>query len=166
MSVMDDIQDAISSKVADWTVKTVDAFFIHSQKPKVGSVLYCNLALAFEHTGIYVGGGKVVHLNGDGVVEKVSLKKFMNRLDGINPSCSIFCATDSDGKSISDIEVAERALEMVGHHQSYNLFLENCHCFTHYCLTGTKAPFGSFSKVEELLRAKFGLASWRAINMS
>ena len=166
MSVMDDIQDAINSKVTDWAAKTVDAFLIHSQVPKIGSVLYCNLALAFEHTGIYVGGGKVVHLNGDGVVEKVSLKKFMNRLDGVNPSCSIFCATDSDGKTIRNREVAERALEMVGHRQRYNLFLGNCHCFTQYCLTGTKAYFGSFGNVEELMRAKFGLASWRAIDMS
>ena len=166
MSVMDDIQDVISSKVTDWAAKTVDAFFIHSQAPKIGSVLYCNLALAFEHTGIYVGGGKVVHLNGDGVVEKVSLKKFMNRLDGVNPSCSIFCATDGDGETIRNKEVAERALEMVGHRQRYNLFLGNCHCFTQYCLTGTKAYFGSFGNVEELMRAKFGLASWRAIDMS
>ena len=166
MSVMDDIQEAISSKVTDWAAKTVDAFLIHSQVPKIGSVLYCNLALAFEHTGIYVGGGKVVHLNGDGVVEKVSLKKFMNRLDGVNPSYSIFCATDSDGETIRNREVAERALEMVGHRQTYNLFLGNCHCFTQYCLTGTKVHFGSFGKVEELMRAKFGLASWRAIDMS
>ena len=166
MSVMDDIQEAISSKITDWAAKTVDAVFVHSQVPKIGSVLYCNLALAFEHTGIYVGGGKVVHLNGDGVVEKVSLKKFMNRLDGVNPSCSIFCATDSDGETIRNKEVAERALEMVGHRQIYNLFLGNCHCFTQYCLTGTKVHFGSFGKVEELMRAKFGFASWRAIDMS
>ena len=166
MSVMDDIQEAISSKVTDWAAKTVDAFLIHSQVPKIGSVLYCNLALAFEHTGIYVGGGKVVHLNGDGVVEKVSLKKFMNRLDGVNPSYSIFCATDSDGETIRNREVAERALEMVGHRQTYNLFLGNCHCFTQYCLTGTKVHFGSFGKVEELMRATFGLATWRAIDMS
>lgn len=166
MSVMDDIQDVISNKVTDWTVKTVDAFFIHSQVPKVGSVLYCNLALAFEHTGIYVGKGKVVHLNGSGVIEKVSLKKFLNRLDGSNPSYSIFCATNDDGKSIGNREVAERALEMVGKHQEYNLFYGNCHCFTHYCLSGVNANFGSFSRVEELLRSKYGFANWRAINMS
>ena len=166
MSVMDDIQDAINSKVKDWAAKTVDAFFIHSQVPKIGSVLYCNLALAFEHTGIYVGKGKVVHLNGNGVIEKVSLKKFLNRLDGNNPSYSIFCATNDDGKAIGNREVAERALEMVGKQQEYNLFYGNCHCFTHYCLSGVNTNFGSFSRVEEILRSKHGLANWRAINMS
>ena len=30
----------IEKKLMDWTVKTIDAFFIHSVRPAVGSVVY------------------------------------------------------------------------------------------------------------------------------
>lgn len=63
-------------------------------------------------------------------------------------------------------EVAKRALEMVGEKKKYNLLFDNCHCFTTYCLTGTKYPIGSFTLVEEILRSKFRFVKWRAISMS
>ena len=155
----------LAHKSKEWIEKTVDAFLIHSQVPVIGSVLYCNLALAFEHTGIYVGDGYVVHLNGDGVIEKVTFREFVARLEGSNPSVSIFCATDKNGKSIGSMEVAERALKMVGVHKRYHLAFNNCHCFTHYCLTGTNVKLGSFSLIQEGLKKKFGMRRWRAINM-
>ena len=46
----DIIKLALAYKSKEWLEKTVDAFLIHSQVPAVGSVLYCNLAFAFEHT--------------------------------------------------------------------------------------------------------------------
>ena len=59
----------IEKKLIDWTVKTIDAFFIHSVRPAVGSVVYCNLSMVAEHSGIYVGDGQIVHLNGNGRME-------------------------------------------------------------------------------------------------
>lgn len=156
----------LEKKSKEWIEKTVDAFLIHSQVPEIGSVLYCNLVLALEHTGIYVGDGKVVHLKGNGIIEIVSFREFIKRLEGRNFSYSIFCATDINGKSIGSRDVAKRALEMVGEKRKYNLIFDNCHCFTTYCLTGTKYPIGSFTLVEEVLRSKFGFVSWRAINIS
>ena len=55
--------DNLDYKLMDWTIKTIDAFFIHNVKPKIGSIVYCNLAIVVEHTGIYVGDGKIVHVN-------------------------------------------------------------------------------------------------------
>jgi hypothetical protein len=156
----------LAHKSKEWLEKTVDAFLIHSQVPAVGSVLYCNLAFAFEHTGIYVGEGKGVHLNGEGLVEKVASREFVARLEGSNPSVSIFCATDKNGQSIGNKVAAERALKMVGRHKRYHLAFDNCHCFTQYCLTGDNTNIGSFNMVQSLLRHKFGLAKWRAVNMS
>ena len=156
----------LEKKTKEWIEKTFDAFFIHSQEPAIGSVLYCNLALALEHTGIYVGDGKIVHLNGNGIIESVSFEEFIKRLEGSNPSVSIFCAVDAKGNSIGSEQVAKRALEMVGKHQEYNLLVDNCHCFTAYCLTGTKVKLGSFALVQNILRSDFELANWRAIDMS
>lgn len=156
----------LEKKSKEWIEKTVDAFLIHSQVPEIGSVVYCNLVVALEHTGIYVGDGKVVHLKGNGIIEAVSFREFIGRLGGRNFSYSIFCATDVNGKSIGSKEVAKRALEMIGKKQKYNLLFDNCHCFTTYCLTGTKYPIGSFTMVEEILRSKFGFVKWRAVNLS
>lgn len=160
------LEGVLKNKVKDWALKTFDSLFIHSQEPAIGSVLYCNLAVALEHTGIYVGDGKIVHLNGNGIIESVSFEEFVKRLEGCNPSVSIFCAVDAKGNSIGNELVAERALEMVGNRKEYNLLMDNCHCFTAYCLTGTKVKFGSFALVQNILRSKYGLANWRAINMS
>ena len=155
----------VRRKCSEWVEKTVDAMFIHSQVPKIGSVVYCNLVGAFEHTGIYVGHGEIVHLNGNGMIEKVNYKQFVGRLEGFNPAFSIFCATDSYGKVISDKSIAERALEMVGSKKSYNLIYDNCHCFTAYCLNGSNLVMGYFSIIEMLLKQEFSFARWRAINI-
>lgn len=146
--------------------KTVDAFLIHNQVPAIGSIVYCNLALAFEHTGIYVGNNKIVHLNGNGRIEKVSFQKFIERLDGNNLSFSIFCAVDKNGESIGSNKIAERALKMVGLRRDYNVAIDNCHRFTNYCLTGKNSMITSFTMLEEELKLNYGFANWRAIDMS
>ena len=42
----------VERKLMDWTFKTIDAFFIHSVRPAISRVVYCNLAVVAEHTGI------------------------------------------------------------------------------------------------------------------
>ena len=149
----------------DWASKTIDAFFVHSQVPVVGSVLYCNLALALEHTGIYVGDNQVVHLNGDGTIEKVSFNEFMARLNGNNITFSVFCAVNYASKSIGGNTIADRALSMVGKRRNYNIALDNCHRFTSYCLTGKDYMCTTFTGLEEILKKKYGFHSWKAINL-
>lgn len=163
--VVDLVETLLEDKPREWLEKTVDAFLIHSQVPAVGSVLYCNLCLIAEHTGIYVGDGKVVHLNGNGQIEAVDFRSFMERLEGRNPTISIFCPTDSHGRTIGNKEAAQRALSMVGSRRHYDLLLDNCHCFTYYCLTGKRLDIGSFTVLEELLRKKYDFLRWRAINI-
>ena len=151
-----------SGKIVDWTEKTVDAFFIHSVRPAIGSVVYCNLAMVAEHSGIYVGRNKIVHLNGDGRIEKVSAEKFCERFGGKNPSFTIFCPADGRGRALGDKRAAEYALRNVGRLVDYNPALHNCHCFTASCLAGKAKFCPSFSVLEGLVAAKFGVYHWRA----
>ena len=88
---------AVDKKLMDWTMKTIDAFLIHNVRPAIGSVVYCNLAVVAEHTGIYVGRNKIVHLNGNGRIEKVSAESICARKEIKNPSFTIFCATNGQG---------------------------------------------------------------------
>lgn len=104
--------------------------------PAIGSVVYCELAAGLaEHSGIYIGNGKIVHLDGEGVIEAVSVKKFMKRLGGINTAISIYVSCKGN-KAVGAKAVAKRAKEMIGTSREYNLVLDNCHQFTAGCLTG------------------------------
>ena len=55
--------------------------------PTPGTPVFCDLAVAVEHTGIYIGRNRIVHLEGDGNIRSVSPEEFVARLDGKNPSC-------------------------------------------------------------------------------
>lgn len=152
---------ALLYKGAQWTYKTIDAFIGRHYTPKVGSVVYCNLGLACEHTGIYVGNNHIVHLNGNGMIEMVTPKEFCNRLQGLNPVFTIFCVIDDCGHVLGDIECAKRALAMVGGKKHYNLVSNNCHKFTAYCMTGEDIFCNSFTELYLLLKRRYGRIHWR-----
>lgn len=105
-------------------------------EPAIGSVLYCDLAGGYgEHSGIYIGNGEIVHLDGSGQIEIVGPLSFLNRLGGHNPSVTIYVSC-KDKISVGSPAVAARAKSMVGKVRNYSLFLDNCHQFTSGCLTG------------------------------
>lgn len=99
---------------------------------KRGAVVYCDLIGDYaEHSGIYVGNGQIVNLEGDGKIRKVTFKEFIKGTTGemIYVSCK-------GGKSVGSDKVANRALSMVGKSRDYNMIMDNCHQFTAGCLTG------------------------------
>ena len=152
----------IEKKLIEWTIKTCDALFIHSMRPAIGSVVYCNLGVIVEHSGIYVGRNKIVHLNGDGRIEKVSAKKFCERFSGLNPSFSVFCPVGSNGKALGDKKAAEYALGSVGRVIEYNPLMRNCHCFSASCVCGKAMLCPGFRFLEKLISDKYGTYNWRA----
>jgi len=114
----------------------IDNVLRDTVEPSIGSILYCDLALnTVEHSGIYIGDNKIVHLDGSGIVEKVSPEKFLNRLDGLNTAISIYVAC-RDKIPIGSKEIANRAKSMIGKKRNYNLLSDNCHQFTSGCITG------------------------------
>ncbi|ESK41225.1 hypothetical protein P256_00214 [Acinetobacter nectaris CIP 110549] len=118
--------DAVCDTVFDETI----------EQPKVGSVVLCGLFFGMaKHSGIYIGYNQIVHLNGDGYIEKVSAKEFLNRLDGLNFSVDIYVSC-LNGKPVGSKAVADRAKKMVGKKLDYKLFENNCHKFSSSCLTG------------------------------
>ena len=100
--------------------------------PEKGSVLYCDLSFGIaEHSDIYVGDNRIVHLNGKGEIEAVSPAAFLSPfvLQDIYVSCM-------ENSAVGSERVATRALSMVGKKRNYNLVMNNCHQFTTGCLTG------------------------------
>jgi len=110
-------------------------------RPIVGGIVYCDLYTA-THSGIYVGDGNIVHLDGDGIIVKTSADTFMKRLDGRNTARSVytFCI-GKDPVGIAD--AAAYAEEQVGRRVKYKLVQNNCHRFTASCLRGEDIP-GSY----------------------
>lgn len=110
----------------------IDRVFRQAVFPEVGCVVYCDLLFGYaQHSGIYVGGDQIVHLNGSGIVETVSPKEFIagTTAVGIYISCN-------DTYVVGNDKIATRARKMVGRGRAYNLFFDNCHQFTSGCITG------------------------------
>ena len=145
----------------------VETIFRDSVKPRVGSIVCCDLAVAFEHSGIYVGRNRIIHRDGDGFLVSVSPETFLERLNGFNPAVSIYVACDEDDQPIGGPKIARRARDAMHspcHKKGYNLVFKNCHQFCQYCITGksSNGPHNcSFSSLERLLKRELGLTNWR-----
>lgn len=133
--------------------------------PKTGCIIMCNLAVGFEHTGIYIGNNQIIHRSGDGYLETVTPSEFLSRLDGFNPAITLYFASTYNYSFKSSL-VAERAKQALKNpnFKGYNLLDKNCHQFTKYCLTGEKDTFGidfTFTSLEILLRSEFDIDKWK-----
>ncbi|MEF4941887.1 lecithin retinol acyltransferase family protein, partial [Escherichia coli] len=109
-------------------------------EPAYGGIVQCELLFGLAaHSGIYVGNGDIVHLDGDGTVIKSKAKGFLDRLDGWNSAISVY--TDCmDLTPQGCARAAERAKAAVGQHYPYSLLDFNCHRFTARCVTGDSCP--------------------------
>ncbi|MDP3007725.1 MAG: lecithin retinol acyltransferase family protein [Methylococcales bacterium] len=105
-------------------------------EPKIGSLVYCDIVTGYaEHSGIYVGKRRIVHLNGDGLIESVSPQEFIGRLSGFNTAMSIYVSC-YETKAVGSYIVADRARIAVGKKRDYSLIFDNCHQFSAGCLAG------------------------------
>lgn len=130
------------------------------RKPIAGTPVYCKLALVVEHTGIYVGNGKIVHLNGDGNIEAVGPKEFCARLDGLNPTRTIYFA-EWGGKALGNTAIANRAKGKLDSTRNYNMIFDNCHQFTAGCVSGDfDNACNAFWMMELEIMNKLGFFSW------
>ncbi|WP_416189757.1 lecithin retinol acyltransferase family protein [Neisseria sp. CCUG17229] len=136
-------------------------------KPVIGSVLWCDL-WNVEHSGIYIGNNKIVHLDGSGTVEIVSPKKFMARLNGWNNAISIFVSC-KNGKPVGSKKAATLAKKHVGKNRQYHLLVDNCHRFTAGCLLndftdGDKFLF--FNQLATICATEMDTTEWGAWDFS
>ena len=47
-----------------------------------GALMVCEIFHLFEHTGIYIGDGQIVELQGTGLIRSVSTGRFMQNRSG------------------------------------------------------------------------------------
>lgn len=128
--------------------------------PVRGSVIYTDLVFGFaEHSGIYIGGGKVVELCGNGDIQIASINEFTNGGTGV----SIFVSCQ-DGNANGSESIAQNAEQMVGRSRDYNVVLDNCHQFTSGCVTGNFDNSDNFLWMLKDTVKKYTLTnSWKSI---
>ncbi len=127
-------------------------------QPIPGSVVYCDLTFGFtEHSGIYLGNGRIAHLNGKGLIESVDKEAFLDGTTGVS-----ILVSSRNSKPVGSQQVANRARAMLGKRRSYNMIFDNCHQFTAGCLTGDFNNGNNFFwMLKDQVSAKLGANTWR-----
>lgn len=128
-------------------------------EPEVGSVVYCDLGLGvFEHSGIYIGKGTIIHLTKHGVVERCTPEEFLTG----TPALGIYVSCHN-GQPVGSLDAANRAIRYADDERwrDYNLVLNNCHMFSVFCVTGSENTATFFKFLEYECQVWMGMNNWR-----
>ncbi|WP_333798238.1 lecithin retinol acyltransferase family protein [Rheinheimera sp.] len=102
--------------------------------------MICEIFHLFEHSGIYIGEGQIVELQGTGLVRSVSITRFFDNRSGNH----LLAACNKAGEVLISPECAQRAVSQIFTYQRYDLLTNNCHRFTQACVSGRSLPITSF----------------------
>ena len=112
----------------------IDNVFRSKVKPVAGSVLYCDLWVGAEHSGIYVGRRKISNIVVDGVAEsQVRLSGPASFTSKSWLGSKIYVSCDGGG-AVGHQAVAKRSYRHVGERAFYGLVIKNCHQFSTKCV--------------------------------
>jgi len=122
-----------------------------------GALLLCTLPAPAHHSGVYVGHGKVIELQGNGHIRKVDLDNFTRT--------GVTIMVASRNKHIFTSEnIATRAEKKEGNTRNYNVILDNCHQFTAGCIKGKFENPNNFKLfLDQTIKNRFGEFEWRAV---
>ena len=101
----------------------IDMFHRKKVVPIEGSVLYTDLYFFVEHSGIYVGSGKISNIKVNNLFKGDSSVKISDAGDFTEKAIrkKIYVSSDKEG-AVGNINVSNYALSRVGEKRHYNLF--------------------------------------------
>lgn len=158
----------------------IDSKFRDKVEPIEGSVLYCDLWIGAEHSGIYVGDGQISNIVVTGIADsQVQLSSAYEFTSKSTLGRKIYVSCNSHG-AVGDDDVADGAMGHVGERSFYGLVFKNCHEFSTKCVNyATHSPSfiermknkfhslfqteweGSIRQLKETARNKIGATKWR-----
>ncbi|XLZ69875.1 VWA domain-containing protein [Massilia sp. SR12] len=153
----------------------VDSTFRDKVQPVPGSVLYCDLWVAAEHSGIYVGDGQISNIVVDGFAESsVCIDSAQSFTSKSTLGRRIYVSCDSDG-AVGSAAVAHGANTHVGERAFYGLVFKNCHAFATKCVNYSRQEHGpggladlqfetwelTMAALKRTARLKLGATKWR-----
>lgn len=129
-------------------------------EPDIGGVVYCDLISGvMEHSGIYIGNNRIVHLNSKGWIETVTPAEFIENTTAI----SIYTSCRGT-RPVGDPWAADSAQAYLTSHgvEDYNLIWRNCHIFSAWCITGDRDNACTFLwMLKHACEKSWGVNSWR-----
>jgi len=134
-----------------------------------GDVVYCNLMGGWEHSGIYVGQGKIVHLVNEinqygkmGRIIKSGVDEFLTRCNGWNPAWTVYVACELNGDHIGlpFYAMQAEAIKKARRGYGYDLLFRNCHQFTSKCLGCEQHIIFPFWNLERHLKEDYSFDHW------
>lgn len=112
----------------------IDSAFRQQVVPVPGSVLYSDLWVAVEHSGIYIGDGQISNVEVNGIAQSVvsssSAREFTSKS---KLGKKIYVSCDGAGQ-VGHATVAEHAASRLGESAFYGLVIKNCHQFSTDCV--------------------------------
>ncbi len=119
----------------------IDDCFRDKVTPVAGSVVYCDLWVLVEHSGIYTGDGKISNIVVTGFAD--SQVQHSDARDFTSKSTlgrKIYVSCDKDG-AVGHNAVAAGALGHLGERSFYGLVMKNCHEFSEKCVNYAHAGY-------------------------
>lgn len=137
-------------KLIKFGLKCTKSFIDNKFRAKVipieGSVVYCDLYIGAEHSGIYIGNREISNIAVDGFLE--SIVEVSDPEDFTDKSLlhkKIYVSCNSKG-AVGNINVCNGAKKHIGERGFYGLVFKNCHEFSEKCVNYSKKKFSnSFS---------------------
>jgi uncharacterized protein with von Willebrand factor type A (vWA) domain len=155
----------------------IDNYFRDKVTPVAGSVLYCDLWVLVEHSGIYTGDGKISNIVVEGLAE--SQVQHSDARDFTSKSklgCKIYVSSDKHG-AVGNKTVSAGAIGHLGERAFYGLVVKNCHQFSEKCVNYANTGYHggllsglteinetwepTISALKSAARKKLGATKWR-----
>lgn len=138
----------------------VDSTFRDPVTPVPGSVLYCDLWVAVEHSGIHVGGGRIADISVDGMAESVvNLSTAESFTSKSTMGRKIYVSCDSRG-AVGKPVVAKTADAAVGTRSFYGLVIKNCHQFSTKCVNRAHSHHQDNSLLNDVFATMTSVETW------
>ncbi|MEI7840845.1 MAG: VWA domain-containing protein [Methylococcaceae bacterium] len=155
----------------------IDNYFRDKVTPVAGSVLYCDLWVLVEHSGIYTGDGKISNIVVEGLAEsQVQQSDARDFTSKSKLGRKIYVSCDNRG-AVGHETVSAGAIGHLGERSFYGLVVKNCHQFSEKCVNYVETGYqgGLLSGLFEInetweptigalksaARKKLGATKWR-----
>lgn len=130
----------------------IDSNFRNLIEPVPGSILYCDLWIAAEHSGIYVGDGDISNIVVDSLIMMKGTVRYSRPESFTSKSIlggKIYVSCDEHG-AVGHARVAQGANAHIGEKSFYGLVIKNCHQFSEKCVGYASNSMSNESFAESL----------------
>ena len=138
----------------------VDSTFRDKVVPVPGSVLYCDLWVAVEHSGIYVGDGAISNIVVDGVAESTVCRSSPESFTSKSVLGRKIYVSYNDAGAVGHAVVARCADAQVGERAFYGLVIKNCHQFSTRCVNARGADVAEKGLWDKLRAQVWPAETW------